>query len=49
MQKGYLIREQNCSIFYMKTMLTSVAFRKHTKIRGYQVFRSVGEERKEVL
>jgi hypothetical protein len=30
MQKGYLIREQNCSIFYMKTMLTSVAFRKHT-------------------
>jgi hypothetical protein len=49
MQKRYLTGEKNCNIFYMKTMLTSVAFRKHTKIRGYQVFRSVGEERKEVL
>jgi hypothetical protein len=42
-----------CSIFYMKTMLTSVAFRKHPckmvnlfKIRRHQVFRSDREERK---
>jgi hypothetical protein len=29
MQKRYITGEKNCSIFYTKTMLTSVAFRKH--------------------
>ena len=53
MQKRYLTGEKNCSIFYTKTMLTSVAFRKHPckmvnlfKIRRHQVFRSDREERK---
>ena len=30
MQKGYLTKEMNCIIFYMKTMITSAVFRKHT-------------------
>jgi len=53
MQKRYLTGEKNCCMFYMKTMLTSVAFRKHPckmvnlfKIRRHQVFRSDRKERK---
>jgi exonuclease III len=47
MQKGYLTREKNCSIFFICCIQeTHLQDDKSFKIRGYQVFRSDRKERK---